>query len=73
METFIGTQIGRYRLVGEIGKSEISNMYKAYDTKLERNVAIKLVTRSKDYSSDFVDYFLKRSSRFGSTFPSKYR
>jgi eukaryotic-like serine/threonine-protein kinase len=61
MDSLIGTQVGRYKLVEQIGSSEISSMFKAYDTRLERDVAIKLVVRSKEYSNEFADYFLKES------------
>jgi WD40 repeat protein/serine/threonine protein kinase len=61
MDNLIGTQVGRYQLIEQIGSSEISSMFKAYDTRLERDVAIKLVVRSKEYSNEFADYFLKES------------
>jgi eukaryotic-like serine/threonine-protein kinase len=61
MDSLIGTQVGRYKLVEQIGSSEISSMFKAYDTRLERDVAMKLVVRSKEYSNEFADYFLKES------------
>lgn len=61
MTNLIGNMVGRYRLMEEMGSSEISSVYKAYDTRLERYVALKLVTRSIEYSADFVDYFLKEA------------
>lgn len=53
--------LGRYRLVSEMAHTEIVQSYSAYDTKLERQVTIKVVTHSKEYSDTFTDYFLKEA------------
>ena len=44
--TPLGTMIGgRYRLDAEIGRGGMSTVYRAFDTVLERPVAIKLMHR----------------------------
>jgi len=53
--------LGRYRLVSEMAHTEIVHSFSAYDTKLERQVTIKVVTHSKEYSDSFTDYFLKEA------------
>src|SRR5271169_2334606 len=45
-ETLLGTALGgRYRLDAQIGKGGMSTVYRAFDTVLERPVAIKLMHR----------------------------
>ena len=56
-----GKMIGRYRLEEELGASEIVATFRAYDEKLERHVLIKFVKHSKEYSSEFNDYFLREA------------
>src|SRR5487761_1111181 len=44
--TILGTTLGgRYRLDARIGRGGMSTVYRAYDTVLERPVAIKLMHR----------------------------
>lgn len=42
-ESMIGKEIGRYRIVDELGKGGMSVVYRAVDTLLERNVAMKMI------------------------------
>jgi WD40 repeat protein/serine/threonine protein kinase len=57
----IGTSIGRYTLESELGSSDIVRVFKAFDAKLNRYVTLKIVTRSKEYSQNFNDYFLREA------------
>jgi eukaryotic-like serine/threonine-protein kinase len=59
MDDFTGMQLGRYQIIEELGKTEVTRLFKAYDSRLERHVALKLVTHSPDYSQDFATYFFK--------------
>ena len=40
-----GTQLGPYRILGPIGAGGMGEVYRATDTRLDRTVAIKLITR----------------------------
>ena len=45
-DALVGTTINRYKLLECINKTELIGYFKAYDTKLERNVIMKLVLHS---------------------------
>ena len=57
----VGTQLNRYKILECISKSELIGLYKAFDTRLERNVLLKLVLHSSDYSKNSIDFFLNES------------
>ena len=60
-DPLVGTRINRYKILDCIHKTELIGLYKAFDTRLERNVLLKLVLHSKDYSEQSIDYFLSES------------
>ncbi len=60
-EIRIGSRINRYEILESVHRSELIGIYKAYDTKLERNVFLKTILHSADYSQEAVDYFLAES------------
>lgn len=45
-----GSQLGRYRIVGLVGKGGMGEVYRGVDTRLDREVAIKVLPRG--FSSD---------------------
>lgn len=60
-EAKTGSRINRYEIIESVRRSELIALYKAYDTKLERNVLLKTILHSADYSPEAVDYFLTES------------
>jgi serine/threonine-protein kinase len=60
--TALGTLIGgRYRLDAEIGRGGMSSVYRAFDTVLERTVAIKLMHREITSDSDQLERFRREA------------
>src|SRR4051794_3775282 len=58
----LGTLIaGRYRLDAVIGRGGMSTVYKAFDTVLERPVAIKLMHREIATDSDQLERFRREA------------
>src|ERR1700722_14982070 len=61
--TVLGTLLGgRYRLDAQIGRGGMSTVYRAFDTVLERPVAIKLMHREIAADSDQPERF-RRGAR----------
>lgn len=57
MDERIGTMLGRYRLDEKIGEGGMAAVYCAFDTKLERQVAIKVITNRRQDSETFLKRF----------------
>ena len=62
MTNLIGQNIGRYHIIEQLGQGGMATVYKAYDTRLERDVAIKVIRRQA-FSPEIVDRMLKRFER----------
>ena len=62
MTTLVGTQLsGRYRLEARIGTGGMSTVYRAKDTVLERNVAVKLMHREIAQESEQLERFRREA------------
>ena len=44
MEDLTGKYVGRYQIISKLGEGGMSVVYRGYDTRLERHVAIKVLT-----------------------------
>ncbi len=62
MSGLIGQNLGRYQIRELIGEGGMATVYKAYDTRLERDVAIKVIRREA-FPPDQLDTILKRFER----------
>src|SRR5512140_193119 len=59
MATIIGETIGRYKIIEELGRGGLAVVYRAVDTMLERNVALKMILPEQQQT----EKFLRRFSR----------
>src|ERR1700761_4320322 len=58
----LGTLLGgRYRLEAQIGRGGMSTVYRAFDTVLERPVAVKLMHREIASDSDQLERFRREA------------
>jgi serine/threonine protein kinase len=62
MSGLIGQNFGRYQILELLGEGGMATVYKAYDTRLEREVAIKVIRRDA-FSPDDMEMMLKRFER----------
>jgi serine/threonine protein kinase len=57
----IGKNIDRYKVVGELGKGGMAIVYKAIDTMLDRNVAIKVIQSESGNQEKFLRRFRREA------------
>jgi len=62
MSELIGQNLGRYQILELIGKGGMATVYKAHDTHLDREVAVKVIRR-ESFPPDQFDMILKRFDR----------
>ncbi len=57
MALSVGTRLGPYEIVAPIGAGGMGEVYKARDTRLDRTVAIKILSQALAADSQFRDRF----------------
>lgn len=62
MPTLTGQSFGRYHILEQLGEGGMATVYKAYDTRLEADVAVKVI-RTDNISSGTMDQALIRFER----------
>src|SRR5512136_81152 len=62
MSSLIGQTIGRYQILEQLGEGGMATVYKAYDTRLERFVAIKVI-RADQFAATMLDEMRRRFER----------
>ena len=57
MSNLTGQHVGRYHIVEQLGEGGMASVYKAYDTRLERYVAVKVIRVENDRDASFLKRF----------------
>ena len=66
MNDFLGQSLGRYHILEKLGEGGMATVYKAFDTRLERDVAVKII-RKEAFSQEVIGRILKRFEREAKT------
>jgi len=61
VNSLVGTTLGKYRIVELLGRGAVGEVYKAYQSALDRHVAIKLMHSSLVEDRDFLDRFQREA------------
>ena len=57
MDSLVGRMLGPYQIVSEIGRGGMAVVYKAYQSNLDRYVAIKVLPPEFTFDTEFVRRF----------------
>jgi serine/threonine protein kinase len=57
MEDLTGKQLGSYRIVAQIGEGGMASVFKSYQPKMDRYIALKILPRHLSKNSEFVERF----------------
>lgn len=57
MEDLTGKQLGSYRIVAQIGEGGMASVFKSYQPKMDRYIALKILPRHLSKNSVFVERF----------------
>lgn len=66
MSNLIGISLGRYHILEQIGEGGMATVYKAHDTRLEADVAVKVI-RTENLAPNVLERALKRFEREAKT------
>jgi serine/threonine protein kinase len=66
MTNLIGQSLGRYHILEQLGEGGMAVVYKAFDTRLERNVAIKVILPGKEHTEKFLKRFEREAKALAS-------
>ena len=68
MKDLIGTTIERYKILSELGHGGMAVVYRATDTMLDRNVAVKMIlteTTNRDKTQKLLRRFNREAKTLG--------
>jgi len=57
MSGYSGQSVGRYHVIEQLGTGGMATVYKAFDTRLERYVAIKFIRKEAIRDETFLKRF----------------
>ena len=60
-QSLIGKQLDQYKVVSFLGAGAMGGVFKGWDTTLERDVAIKVISHELSSQDAFVDMFIKEA------------
>ena len=60
-----GKYIGRYRIDALLGSGSMAHVYKAFDSKINRTVAIKLLKKNNCLDDEYYNRFLSEAKAAG--------